>query len=75
MLANVCRGLCPEEIARSTQVAVSTVRSRISSIRQKTGAASIRDLLAQVARLPPLMGRLRQGLDRMGSLLQGLAPE
>ena len=54
VLANVCRGLCPEEIARSTQVAVSTVRSQISSIRQKTGTGSMGDLVRMLATLPPL---------------------
>jgi hypothetical protein len=60
-------------VASAHGVALSTVRSQIGSIRLKTGAASIRDLLAQVARLPPLMGRLRSGPERLGSLLQGLA--
>jgi len=72
VLAALCGGARPAEVAREHGVALSTVRSQIGSIRLKTGAASIRDLLAQVARLPPLMGRLR-GLDRMGSLLEGLA--
>lgn len=73
VLAALCGGARPAEVAREHGVALSTVRSQIGSIRLKTGAASIRDLLAQVARLPPLMGRLRGGLDRMGSLLEGLA--
>lgn len=75
VLAALSGGARPAEVAREHGVALSTVRTQISSIRQKTGAASIRDLLAQVARLPPLMGRLRSGLDRMGAMLQGLAPE
>lgn len=75
VLAALSAGACPAEVAREHGVALSTVRTQISSIRQKTGAASIRDLLAQVARLPPLMGRLRGGLDRMGALLHGLAPD
>lgn len=75
VLAALSGGARPAEVAREHGVALSTVRTQISSIRQKTGAASIRDLLGQVARLPPLMGRLRSGLDRMGALLQGLAPE
>lgn len=75
VLAALSAGARPAEVAREHGVALSTVRTQISSIRQKTGAASIRDLLAQVARLPPLMGRLRHGLDRMGALLQGLATE
>jgi DNA-binding CsgD family transcriptional regulator len=73
VLAALCGGLRPAEVASAHGVALSTVRSQIGSIRLKTGAASIRDLLAQVARLPPLMGRLRSGPERLGSLLQGLA--
>jgi hypothetical protein len=40
-------------------VALSTVRTQIGSIRTKTGAGSIRDLVRQVALLPPLVGALR----------------
>jgi hypothetical protein len=40
-------------------VAVSTVRTQIGSIRAKTGAGSIRELVRQVAVLPPLVGALR----------------
>ena len=40
-------------------VAVSTVRTQIGSIRIKTGASSIRELVRQVAVLPPLVGALR----------------
>jgi DNA-binding CsgD family transcriptional regulator len=54
VLTHVCHGLCPEEIARSTQVAVSTVRTQICSIRQKTGTSSVGDLVRVLAALPPL---------------------
>ena len=40
-------------------VALSTVRTQINSIRAKTGAASIRALVRQVAVLPPLVSALR----------------
>lgn len=73
VLTALCGGARPLEVARNHGVALSTVRSQISSIRLKTGAASIRELLAQVARLPPLMGRLRSSPDRLGSLLEDLA--
>ena len=36
------------------------VRSQLSSIRAKTGANSLRELVRQVAVLPPLLGALRQ---------------
>lgn len=73
VLAALCGGLRPAKVAAEHGVALCTVRSQISSIRLKTGAASIRDLLAQVARLPPLMSRLRSGTERLGSFLEGLA--
>jgi len=59
VLELLCRGVRPTEIARTVGVAVSTVRTQIGSIRAKTGAASIRDLVRQVAVLPPLVGALR----------------
>jgi DNA-binding CsgD family transcriptional regulator len=52
-------GVKPTEIAACQGVAVSTVRTQIGSIRSKTGASSIRELLRLVARLPPLVGALR----------------
>jgi DNA-binding CsgD family transcriptional regulator len=62
VLAALCRGEPPAEIAATHGVAICTVRSQIGSIRQKTGAPSIRALMRQVAVLPPLMGVLRSGL-------------
>lgn len=59
VLAALCRGEPPAAIAAAHSVAICTVRSQIGSIRQKTGAPSIRALLRQVAVLPPLMGVLR----------------
>jgi DNA-binding CsgD family transcriptional regulator len=49
----------PTAIARQQNVAVSTVRTQIGSIRAKTGAGSISELVRQVAVLPPLVGALR----------------
>jgi DNA-binding CsgD family transcriptional regulator len=59
VLAALCRGVPPNEIAAQVGVAISTVRTQIGNIRQKTGAESIRALVQQVAVLPPLMGVLR----------------
>jgi DNA-binding CsgD family transcriptional regulator len=73
VLAALCAGSRPSEIAADHGVALSTVRSQISSIRLKTGAASIRALLAQVAVLPPLMGRLRHGGECLPQALSALA--
>jgi DNA-binding CsgD family transcriptional regulator len=62
VLEQVCGGVRPNDIAQRAGVAVSTVRTQIGSIRAKTGAASIRELVRQVAVLPPLVGALRGGM-------------
>lgn len=49
----------PVAIARSKGVALSTVRTQIGRLRQKTGAHSIRELLEQMAALPPMMAVLQ----------------
>ena len=59
VLAALCHGVPPTEIAAQVGVAISTVRTQIGNIRLKTGAQSIRALVRQVAVLPPLMGVLR----------------
>jgi len=59
VLAALCRGVPPTEIAAEIGVAISTVRTQIGNIRLKTGAESIRALVQQVAVLPPMMGVLR----------------
>jgi DNA-binding CsgD family transcriptional regulator len=61
VLQGLCDGVEPHEVARRGGVAVSTVRTQIGSIRVKTGATSIRELVRQVAVLPPLVGALRGG--------------
>lgn len=58
VLLALSHGDQPAEVARAHGVAISTVRTQIGAIRQKTGAPSIRALLRQVAALPPLMGVL-----------------
>lgn len=59
VLAGLCDGALPAQIAHDLGVAVSTVRSQIGSLRQKTGAASIRALVRQIAVLPPVKSVLR----------------
>jgi DNA-binding CsgD family transcriptional regulator len=59
VLERLWAGAKPGLIAKEQQVAISTVRTQISSIRAKAGAESIRALLRQVAVLPPLVGALR----------------
>lgn len=55
VLQRLCSGERAHEIADHQGVAISTVRTQIGSIRNKTAAPSVRELLAQVARLPPLV--------------------
>ncbi len=66
VLEQLCAGVRPTDIAQRQGVAVSTVRTQIGSIRAKTGAGSIRELVRQVAVLPPLVGALR-GPAALGS--------
>jgi DNA-binding CsgD family transcriptional regulator len=63
VLAALCTGAEPAEVACQLGVAISTIRSQIGSVRMKTGAPSIRALVQQVAVLPPLKGVLR-GVSR-----------
>ena len=62
VLVALCQGVPPGEVAVELGVGIATVRSQIGSIRQKTGAESIRSLVHQVAVLPPLMSVLRHAL-------------
>ena len=59
VLEQLCTGARPSQVATNAGVAVSTIRTQIGSIRAKTGAGSIRELVRQVAVLPPLVGALR----------------
>lgn len=59
VLKALCAGVTPNEAAQGQGVRLSTVRTQIGSIRAKTGATSIRALVQQVARLPPLLSALR----------------
>ena len=66
VLRGLCEGVSPNEIARRASVQVCTVRTQIGSIRAKTGAGSIRELVRQVAVLPPLVGVLGRGAAGAG---------
>lgn len=59
LLLALCNGVLPRAAANQMGVAISTVRTQLGSIRAKTGAQSLRDLVRQVAVLPPLVGILR----------------
>jgi DNA-binding CsgD family transcriptional regulator len=54
VLASVCRGLRPNQIANQHGVQISTVRTQLRSIRQKTQTDTIRELVQQVSVLPPM---------------------
>jgi DNA-binding CsgD family transcriptional regulator len=59
VLDHLSEGLDPREIADANEVGMATVRTQVNSIRAKTGTASIRDLLQQLAMLPPIVNTLR----------------
>ena len=59
VLERLCAGVTPNQVALQQGVAVCTVRTQIGSIRSKSGAASISELVRQLAVLPPLMTSLR----------------
>jgi DNA-binding CsgD family transcriptional regulator len=59
VLQALCNGLGPSVIAQQFGVAVSTIRTQVSSIRLKTEARSIRELVKQVTVLPPIVTALR----------------
>lgn len=61
VLQSLSNGLRPKDIAQRQGVAVSTVRTHLRSLRSKTGAPSIRELLRQVSTLPPMLSALRCG--------------
>lgn len=56
VLRGLCEGLTPAVIAQRSGVALSTVRTQISSMRQKVGAPTIGDLVRRISLLPPIMG-------------------
>jgi len=54
VLHRLCEGMRPEEVARQSGVAMSTVRTQIMRVREKTSTASIRHLVQRIASLPPV---------------------
>jgi DNA-binding CsgD family transcriptional regulator len=61
VLQALCNGAKPKEIAADGNVAISTVRSHICSIRVKTQTANIRELVDRVSRLPPMTSAVKAG--------------
>ena len=72
VLLELCNGAPPAQVASAFGVAISTIRSQIGSMRQKTGSPSIRALVGQVAVLPPVKGALRENGAKRANW--GLAP-
>ncbi len=60
VLKQLCLGRRPADIAKAQGVALCTVRTQIGSLREKTRAPSIGDLVSQVGRLPPMPQRASQ---------------
>ncbi|WP_395701101.1 helix-turn-helix transcriptional regulator [Aquabacterium sp.] len=58
VVKGLCADLTPQQIAQRQGVGLATIRTQIGSIRAKTGSASIRALVRQVAMLPPLVSAL-----------------
>lgn len=59
VLQALCAGVPPARIADELGVRISTIRTQIGGIREKTGARSIRALVRMVAVLPPMVPALR----------------
>lgn len=59
VLAALVRESTPKEIARQHAVALSTVRTQISSIRAKLGTRNVEGLLLRAAQVPPMASALR----------------
>jgi DNA-binding CsgD family transcriptional regulator len=55
VLRALCGGAQVDDIAASHGVCISTVRTQIRSLRDKTGASSIRELVQRLAALPPVV--------------------
>ena len=58
VLAQVCKGLRPAQIAIRHGVRISTVRTQLRSIRMKTHCQTIRELVQKVSVLPPMARHL-----------------
>lgn len=67
VLAGLLRDASPREIALDHAVALSTVRTQISSIRAKLGARSIDHLLLRAAEVPPVANALHSDYARAPS--------
>ncbi len=55
VLTALCTGLRPSDVAAHCGVAISTIRTQICSLRHKTGATHITDLVRMMTGLPPIL--------------------
>lgn len=55
VMDGIAQGVRPSAIAARHNVALSTVRTQLGSIRSKTGARSIAELARSLSQLPPIM--------------------
>lgn len=69
----LCDGLQPTEIAEVHGVAITTVRTQIASIRFKTDAPTVAELMQRIARLPPICSALQA--EARGLAVDALAHE
>lgn len=60
LLPAIIRGLSVEAIAQQQGVSLSTVRTQLGSIREKTGAKTLRSLTARLTSLPPIRPSCKQ---------------
>ena len=75
VLEALCADVPPAQIAARQGVRISTVRTQIGCVREKTGARSIRALVHMVAMLPPMVPALRGGATVNGAALGALLEE
>lgn len=61
VLAQICKGMRPSQIATQHGVQISTIRTQLRSIRMKTSCDTIRELVQQVSTLPPIAMHLSMG--------------
>ena len=59
VLTQLCAGHRAEEIACLQGICLSTVRTHIKNVRQKTGSGSIREIVHRVSRMPQIVSALR----------------
>ena len=59
VLTQLCAGRGAQEIACLQGIRVSTVRTHIKNVRQKTGRSSVREIVRELSRMPQIVSALR----------------